>query len=86
MNNITKEELINYEVRGTKLYKNMSKFDMVGIAEGFVEPNDEIEVKTAWQKLVDTDLCWKLQGWFGRTAKTLIEEGLIKPKSASVNL
>jgi fatty acid-binding protein DegV len=35
-------------------------------------------VVEAWQHLVDTGLAWQLQGWFGRRAKDLIEQGVIK--------
>ena len=55
----------------------MDNFTATGIAEGFVEAKDEQEVIDAWQHLVDTGLAWKLQGWFGRTATQLIEEGII---------
>jgi hypothetical protein len=30
-----------------------------------------------WQKLVDSGLAWKLQGFFGRTATRMIEAGLL---------
>jgi len=55
-------------------------------AEGFCEGEgaSEDEQLQAWQYLVDTGLCWKLQGWFGRTAKDLLDEGLLhKPKKKS---
>ena len=38
------------------------------------------EVINAWQYLLDTGLCWQLQGTFGRTANRLIEEGIIREK------
>ena len=54
----------------------MTKYEAVMIAEG-VEPATEEEQITAWQLLVDTGLAWSLQGFFGRTANHLIQEGLI---------
>ena len=47
----------------------------IGIAEGFIaNEGPEHEIK-AWQHLIDTGLCWQLQGWFGRTARHLIDIG-----------
>ena len=52
-------------------------YTMVGLAEGFVE-GTELEVVEAWQYLHDSGHAYKLQGWFGRTAQALLEEGIIK--------
>jgi hypothetical protein len=50
----------------------------VGIAEGYEAPDSEEQVIEAWQYLVDSGLAWRLQGWFGRTATDMIDQGLIK--------
>ena len=53
----------------------MDPLTAVGIAEGFVEAETEDQVVEAWQYLIDTGMAWTLQGWFGRSAQTLIDEG-----------
>ena len=53
----------------------MTTYRAIGLAEGFIECEDEAEIIKAWQYLINTGDCWKLQGWFGRTAMHLIEEG-----------
>ena len=55
----------------------MRIYEAVGIAEGFIQVDDEEKQLEAWQLLVDTGTVWELQGWFGSTAKELIEQGLI---------
>ena len=55
----------------------MDNYTAVGIAEGFIDADSEEQVLQAWQYLVDTGMAWRLQGWFGRTAKALIEQGLV---------
>jgi len=55
----------------------MDSYTACSIAEGFCgyEPSEE-ELTEAWQYLIDTGLCWKLQGWYGRNARMLIENGI----------
>ena len=48
--------------------------------EGFDgEQHDEDEILEAWQHLIDTGACWTLQGFYGRTAHSLIEAGYCQP-------
>ena len=49
-------------------------------AEGFCEGENatQEEQLEAWAYLIKTGQCWTLQGWFGRTAKELIENGFIE--------
>ena len=54
----------------------MDNYTAVGIAEGFIECQDDEMIRKAWQHLIDTGLAWSLQGWFGRRATELIENGL----------
>ena len=56
----------------------MDTFEAVGIAEGFIEADSEAQIIEAWQHLHDTGTAYSLQGWFGRTATQLIEEGVIQ--------
>jgi hypothetical protein len=58
----------------------MNNFNAVGIAEGFIECEDEDTLIKAWQHLIDTGLAWTLQGWFGRRANDLIEAGICKAR------
>ena len=58
----------------------MDNFTATGIAEGFIECDDQEEILEAWQHLINTGLAWSLQGWFGRTAESLIEQGLCKQR------
>lgn len=65
----------------------INSFNAVGIAEGFIEADSEEQVVEAWQFLIDSGLAWQLQGWFGRTAKQLIDEGICSapaPRASAV--
>lgn len=56
----------------------INNYNAVGIAEGFIECEDQKTINKAWQHLIDTGLAYSLQGWFGRTAESLIEQGICK--------
>ena len=55
----------------------MTNYKAMGIAEGFIEAKSEDQVIKAWQHLHDTGLAYQLQGWFGRQATELINQGII---------
>jgi hypothetical protein len=64
----------------------MNLYRAVAIAEGFGEGvgASEDDQRTAWQFLIDTGDAFKLQGWYGRTAMSLIEQGVCtKPEGAA---
>jgi len=48
-----------------------------------IEGDDEGERIRAFQYLIDTGHVWILQGWYGRTAAFLIDEGICKRASNS---
>ena len=55
----------------------MSNYEATGLAEGFIEAESEEQIIKAGQHLHDTRLAYSLQGWFGRTARELINQGII---------
>ena len=55
----------------------MDSYRAVGIAEGFIECEDEDTIIEAWQYLHDTKIGYGLQGFFGRTLQQLLNEGVI---------
>lgn len=55
----------------------LDNYTATGIAEGWIEAEDETQIIEAWQHLHDTGLAYQLQGWFGRTAQDLIAQGVI---------
>lgn len=55
---------------------HMNDHRAVALAEGFEEAQDDDEVISAWQHLINTGLAWRLQGFFGRQAQDLIDNGI----------
>ena len=60
----------------------MSKpYDQVGAIMAFEQGDlDEEGTLELFQHLVDTGLAWQLQGFYGRAAKALLDQGLIHPR------
>jgi len=54
----------------------VTDYKAVAYTEGFEEACLEDTI-IAWAHLIETGMCYSLQGWFGRTASQLIEQGLI---------
>ena len=53
----------------------MDNMKAIEIIESKEDATQEEEV-AAWQYLINTGICWELQGFYGRTAMRLIEEGV----------
>ena len=64
-----------------KEIKNNAVFIAEGVL-GFEDCTKKEQLK-AWQYLVNTGLAWSLQGWFGRTASALINDGMIQKKQSN---
>lgn len=63
-------------IRETEEYKNMGFNDMLSLT--YNEAESEEEQLAFWQHLVDTGMAWQLEGFYGRTAMAMIEDGVIE--------
>ena len=58
----------------------MDNYTATMIAEGVQDAASEEQYVEAWQHLHDTGLAYQLQGWFGRSAVYMLQEGIIIDK------
>lgn len=56
---------------GMNIFNKMIAFELGELSE-----DDTVEM---FQELIDAGIVWQLQGFYGRTAASLIEEGLCTP-------
>ena len=80
----TKEKTIQLPNQRTNI--EWTPYLATAYAEGFCEGEDSTveEQMEGWACLIKTGMCWSLQGYFGRTASQLIENGLIT-KEGEIN-
>ena len=62
--------------------EEMDSYTATMIAEEVMDATHEERIK-AWQYLLDTGVCWDLQGRFGRGVIALVEDGVLSPISMS---
>jgi hypothetical protein len=69
-----KAETVGDRIRATQEYKDR-------LVKGFTfeeSVRTEGEYLAWWQWLVDTGMAWILEGWYGRVAKGMIDNGQIE--------
>lgn len=65
-----------------KVFPQWTTYSACAAIEGFDgEDHDQVEIVSAFQHLIDTGAVWSLQGWYGRTAQALIEQGFCTPQT-----
>ena len=62
----------------------MTTFEAVMLCEGAEEAENELQLIDAWQLLIDTNIVWELQGFFGRKARRLINAGICSIKQGEI--
>jgi hypothetical protein len=64
--------------------QEMNLYNACAIAEGWEGEHSLTLHMQAWSYLINTGIAWELQGWYGRNALMLIEQGLID-ESGNIN-
>ena len=59
----------------------MNLLEAVRVIEGDIKSTKQRRIH-AWQWMIDEGHAWKLQGWYGRQAMDLIEQGICDAPSS----
>jgi hypothetical protein len=70
------KDAINFETQFTD-GTEINSYLATAYAEGFEQPEHPFDVMRAWSYLIGTKLAYSLQGWFGRTAQSLISANVV---------
>lgn len=57
--------------------RELKTTDFMNYEDGKMTPEEKVAF---FQKLIDSEMAWTLQGMYGRTAEALIEQGLCTPQ------
>lgn len=68
-------------MKTTAKRKQIDPFHATMVCEGVEEATEE-HVIECWQSLIDSGVVWQLQGFYGRTARQLIDEGICHERRA----
>ena len=60
----------------------MNLLEAVRVIEGDIKSTKQRRIH-AWQWMIDEGHAWKLQGWYGRQATDLIEQGICDAPAAA---
>jgi len=63
----------------TKKQKAEMLYNATMIAEGAMDETNDMSYIQAWQHLLDSGECWKLQGFFARSVTRMISDGTLIP-------
>ena len=63
----------------TKKQKQQMLYNATMIAEGAMDETSEMSYIQAWQHLLDSGECWKLQGFFARSVTRMLSDGTLQP-------
>jgi len=63
----------------TKKQKAEMLYNATMIAEGAMDETSDMSYVQAWQHMLNSGECWKLQGFFARSVTRMLSDGTLQP-------